>query len=379
MKITDLKTFTVHAGGSNWVFAKVYTDEGLTGLGEGHVATKDAATAAAILEHRRFLVGKDPFEIERLWQAMYRYPRWRGGPVLNSAISAIEIALWDILGKALNVPVYQLLGGACRDRVRLYAHVGGRTPSEIAAHGQALVEAGFNAMKTGPVWANEDGVVPMPPDLKAEARRIGALREAVGDRVDIMVDAHGRLPLHVAAEFARRIEEFDVMFLEEATDPEDIDALEWLGARTRIPLATGERLFTKWAFTEIVERHLVSYLQPDIVHAGGILEMKKIAAMAESRFIQVAPHNPQSWVSTMASLHLDACTPSCVIQEFVFPGPDFQRDLFIGGPVVKDGYAELPGGRGLGIDLNEEVAARHPYVPVHRPHWVWEDGSVADW
>ena len=379
MKITDLKTFTVNVGGSNWVFAKVYTDQGITGLGEGHVATKDEATAAAIMEHKRFLIGKNPFEIERLWQAMYRYPRWRGGPVLNSAISAVELALWDILGKALDVPVYQLLGGACRDRIRLYAHVHGDTPSAAAEHAVELVEAGFTAIKTGPVWVNVDGVVAMPPDIAAEATRIGTIRDAVGDRVDIMIDAHGRTNLPSAAALARSIEEFDIMFLEEATPPEDIDALEWLGARTTIPLATGERLFTKWAFTEIIERHLVNYIQPDIVHAGGILEMKKIAAMAESRFIEVAPHNPQSWVSTMASLHLDACTPNCVIQEYVYPGPALQADIFEGGPVIVDGYAQLPSGPGLGIDLNEAEAAKHPYVPVHRPHWVWQDGSVADW
>ena len=149
MKITDLKTFTVNTGSTNWVFLKVYTDDGITGLGEGHVATKDEATAAAIMEHKRFLVGKNPFEIERLWQAMYRYPRWRGGPVLNSAISAVEIALWDILGKSLGVPIYQLLGGACRDRVRLYAHVDGDEPAAAADHAVALVESGFTAMKTG--------------------------------------------------------------------------------------------------------------------------------------------------------------------------------------------------------------------------------------
>jgi len=299
--------------------------------------------------------------------------------VLNSAISAVEIALWDILGKALGVPVYQLLGGACRDRIRIYTHVDGKHPSAAAEHAVALVEAGFSAVKTGPVWADEDGVIAMRPDFGTEAERIAAIRQAVGDKIDIMIDAHGRPNLPAAANLAQRVEEFDIMFLEEATPPEDIDALEWLGRRTSIPLATGERLFTKWGFTEIVERRLVNYVQPDIVHAGGILEMKKIAAMAEARFIEVAPHNPQSWVSTMASLHLDACTPNCVIQEYVHPGPDLQADIFQGGPVIKDGYAQLPSGSGLGIDLNEDEAAKHPYVPVQRPHWVWQDGSVADW
>ncbi len=385
MKITELRTFTVGIPGadgtlkSNWVFVKVYTDEGVTGLGEGHVASKERATEAAIMELGRTLVGQDPARIEGLWQSIYRRPRWRGGPILSSALSAIEIALWDIKGKVLGVPVYQLLGGACRDRMRLYTHINGESPAELAEHAAEMVGAGFSGLKLTPAWVDGRGVVAMPPRISFEVERVRAVRDAVGDRVDIMVDAHGRLNLAQAADMGRRLEELDILFFEEPTPPEDVEALEWLGRQTCVPLATGERLFGKWAFADIVNRHLVNYIQPDIVHAGGLLEMKKIAAMAESRFVEMAPHNPQSLVSTMASLHLDACSPACTIQEYVYPGAEFQVELFDGGPVVKNGYAELPDRPGLGIELNEEAAARYPYQPVDRPDWRWEDGSVAEW
>jgi galactonate dehydratase len=378
MKITSLRTFVVDGGSSNWVFVKVYTDEGLVGLGEGTIASKALTMAAAIMEHERYLVGKDPRQIERLWQAMYRYARWRGGPVLNSAISAIEIALWDILGQSLGVPIFQLLGGACRDRIRMYAHVGGRTPEELASRGRALVDAGYTAMKTGALVIY-DGVVRPNPGIREGVAKIRALREAVGDDVDILLDAHGQFTPVMALDVAERLAELRPFFLEEATQPEDIDGLAWLAERVRIPLATGERLFTKYGFTQIVDRHLVNYVQPDIVHCGGILELKKIAAMAEAHSIDVAPHNPQSEVSTMASIHLNACTPNAVILEHVHQSPPWRYDLF-GGPgyTVTSGFANLPTKPGLGLELNEDVAARHPYRADLREMWVWDDGSVAD-
>lgn len=378
MKITQLRTFIVDGGSSNWVFVKVYTDEGIVGLGEGTIASKAQTVAAAIMEHERYLVGKDPRQIERLWQAMYRYARWRGGPVLNSAISAIEIALWDVLGKALGVPIYQLLGGACRDRVRMYAHLRGRSPEEAADHGHRLVAAGYTAVKMG-AFVAEDGVVRPNSGIREGVAKIRAVREAVGPDVDVLLDAHGQLTLVMALDLAERVAELRPFFLEEATQPEDVDGLAWLAERVRVPLATGERLFTKYGFAPIVDRHLVSYVQPDIVHCGGILELKKIAAMAEAHSIDVAPHNPQSEVSTMASIHLNACTPNAVILEHVHQSPPWRYEIFEGGYTVKDGYAELPTKPGLGLELNEAEAAKHPYRPDLRPMWVWEDGSVADW
>ena len=378
LKITGLKTFVVNVGSVNWVFVKIHTNQGLTGLGEGSVTSKEATIAEAIREHERFLVGKDPTEIERLWQGMFRYPRWRGGPVLNSAISAVEIALWDILGKAVGLPIYRLLGGACRDRIRMYVHAGGQTPEEAARNALAVRERGYTALKWAPFEPLENTVSARDQVRRAVAR-MEAQRKALGDDFDILIDAHGRLTPVVAAEACQALEPLRPFFVEEPTQPEDLDTLAWLGARTRVPLATGERLFTKYGFADLCARHLVSYVQPDVVHAGGILECKKIAAIAEAHSIEVALHNPQSEVSTLASLHVDACTPNCVIQEMVENRTPWIKDLFFGGALrIKNGYAELPDKPGLGVDLDEKVAAQHPYKPVNRQNWTWEDGAVAD-
>jgi galactonate dehydratase len=382
MKITGLKTFIVDSadgrGGPQWVFVKVLTDEpGLYGIGEGSVTSKAATIAAAIMEHERFLAGRDPLNIEGIWQQLYRVPRWRGGPVLNSAISAVEIALWDIKGKCYGQPVYQLLGGACRERIRMYAHCGGATPAAAAERASELVAQGYTALKTGSIHVENNTVRPAA-GLARGVEKVRAIREAVGPAVEIGIDAHGQLTPPLAVDFADRVWEYRPLFLEEPTPPEDLDALAWLGARTRVPLATGERLFTKWGFAELCARHLVSYVQPDVVHCGGISEMRKIAAIAEAHFIDCAPHNPQSWVSTFASLHVDAATPNCVIQEHI-AGPAWQADLFRTEWRVEDGYAALPDRPGLGLDFDEEEAARHPYTPDFRPEWRWEDGSVADW
>jgi galactonate dehydratase len=382
MKITGLKTFIVDStdgrGGPQWVFVKVLTDQdGLWGLGEGSVTSKATTIAAAIMEHERFLQGRDPLNIEWLWQQMYRVPRWRGGPVLDSAISAIEIALWDIKGKAYGQPIYQLLGGACRERIRMYAHGGGGTPEQAAENALALKERGFTAVKTGSIHVEQNTVRP-GSGLALGAAKIRAMREAVGPDFDIGIDAHGQLTPTMALDFAERVWEYRPLFLEEPTQPEDLDTLAWLGSHTRVPLATGERLFTKWGFADLCARHLVAYVQPDVVHCGGIMEMKKIAALAEAHFIDCAPHNPQSWVSTLASLHVDACTPNCVIQEYI-QGPPWQAALFQAEWKVENGYAALPTAPGLGLGFDEAEAARHPYNPDFRPEWRWEDGAVADW
>lgn len=373
LKITDLKTFLVYAGGANWVFCKVYTNQGLVGLGEGSMTSKEATVAQAIEEHRRFLVGKDPTEIELLWQGMYRYPRWRGGPVLNSAISAVEIALWDILGQALGVPIYKLLGGAARRRIRLY--------KDVASTPEAFVQAkeeGYTAAKSGFIRVDNDLVIPHLA-VREGIRRLEEVRKAVGDDFDIAIDAHGKLTTVMAIEFCTGIEHLRPFFVEEATQLEDLGELELLRQKTKVPLATGERLFTKYGFTELCARHLVNYIQPDVVHAGGILELKKIGAIAEAYRIEMAPHNPQSAVSTMASLHVNATTPAATILEYNPRREQWTADLFYGQePVVRGGYADLPERAGLGVELNEKVAARRPYQPVNRPNYVFQDGAVAD-
>jgi galactonate dehydratase len=380
MKITAVKAFVVDELGTNRVFAKVYTDTGLTGLGEGTLASRSQAIAATISENERYLLGQDPRAIEGLWQAMYRYPRWRGGPVLNSAISAIDTALWDILGQSLQVPIWQLLGGACRDRIRLMAQVGGASPEAAAEQAQALVADGYTAMKTSP-YPLSDGPISPHALIRASVARVRAIRQAVGEDVDIMFDCHGMFTPVMAVDLARRLDEYRPFFLEETTQAEDLDTLAWVAARTRVPLATGERLFTKWGFADLVARHLVSYVQPDVAHCGGISELKKIATLAEAHFIDVAPHHGNSEVTTLASLHVDASTPNCVLQERPQPSP-LTPDLFGGTIAIEDGYALLPAGPGLGFDLDERVAARHPFVAeyelTNRASLRWADGSIAD-
>ena len=373
LKITGIKTFVVNAGSVNWVYCKVYTNQGLVGLGEGSVTSKEATVSQAILEHERFLVGKDPTDIELLWQGMFRYPRWRGGPILNSAISAVEIALWDILGQALGVPIYKLLGGAARKRVRLY--------KDVAATPEAFLQAkeeGYTAAKSGFITINNDLVIPNFA-VRDGVRKLAAVRKAVGDDFDICIDAHGQLTTVMAVDFCTRIEELHPMFVEEPTQLEDLGELALLRQKTKVPLATGERSFTKYGFMEFCSRHLVNYIQPDVCHAGGIMELKKIGTIAETFRVEMAPHNPQSEVSTMASLHVDATTPACTIQEYAPKTDQWVRDLFSGGAVkVNKGFAELPDRPGLGVALDEKVAAQHPYKPVTRNQPVFSDGGVGD-
>jgi galactonate dehydratase len=373
LKIESFKTFVVNAGSVNWVFCKVYTNQGLVGLGEGSVTSKEATVAQAILDNERLLVGRDPADIEYLWQSMFRDPRWRGGPILTSAISAIEIALWDILGQALGVPIYKLLGGAARERVRMYVDVAGTPEAFLRAK-----EAGYTAAKSALPNAEHDLMRPNYA-VRDAVRKVEALRKAIGDDFDICIDAHGRLTSPMAVDFCTSVEEFRPMFIEEPTQLEDLGELALLREKTKVPLATGERLFTKYGFADICSRHLVDYVQPDVCHAGGILELKKIGAFAETYRIALAPHNPQSQVSTLASLHVDATTPNSAIQESTINNEQWRADLFDGSVLtVKDGYADLPSKPGLGVTLNEGVAAKHPYKPVNRSHYVLGDGSIAD-
>ncbi len=372
LKITQLKTFIVAGAG---VFVKVYTDQGLVGLGEGSITSKEPTVAQAIMENERFLVGKDPADIEFLYQGMFRNPRWRGGPMLNSGISAIEIALWDILGQALGVPIYKLLGGAARQRVRLYLDVSGSPENFLKAKA-----AGFTAAKSGFITVQNQLVEP-PMAVREAVSKLEAVRKAVGDDFDICIDAHGQLTPVMAVEFCTRIEELRPFFVEEATQIEDFEELAHLRQKTKVPLATGERAFTKYGFTEFCERHLVDYIQPDVCHAGGILELKKIGAIAEAHRVEMSPHNPQGIVSTLASIHVNATTPAATILEYsTGRQTGWMLDLFKGTSIaIKDGYAELPTRPGLGAELDEAVAAKHPYKPVNRPGYRFADGGIADY
>ncbi len=381
LKVRDLKSWIVnHSANKNYVFCKVYTEQGITGVGEGSVTSKAATMKAAIDEHHRYLVGRDPTDIEMHWQAMYRWPRWRGGPILNSAISAVEIALWDILGQAVGQPIYQLIGGKARERVQMYVHPGGGpTPSAYAERWKAAQEEGWTAGKGGFLTTHDDVIEPVR-SVSEGIVNLRAVREAVGEAFGVCIDVHGKATPTMASSFCRQAEPLAPYFVEEATQIEDLEELARLRAMTTIPIATGERLFTKYGFSQICHRHLVDYIQPDVIHCGGILEMKKIAAIAEASRIELCPHNPQSEISTMASLHVDFSTPNFALQE-ISSGrrAPFWEDFFLGGgPRYERGFALPPDGPGLGVTFDEKVGARRPYMPVTRQQLRFSDGGIAD-
>jgi len=377
MKITDVKTFLV----GPQLFVKVYTDAGLTGLGEGSLSGRSATVAQAVQEQQRLLVGRDPRDIELLWQQMARWPRHRGGPILSAAVSALDIALWDILGKSLNVPIWRLLGGAARRRIRLYVHVYGTTRQAIAEKVQAAKEQGFTAVRSGLAFL-QGRVVKRPWDLKKAVALVEAMREAAGDQVDIMDDAHGMLTSTMVLEYAKAIEKYRLLMLEDPVQPDDLEGLKWIGQHTTVPLGIGESLYGKTAFRPIVFGRLASYVRPDIILAGGLTECRKIAAMAEANFIDVALHVAPSPVSNLAAAHLAAATTNCVLVENTRrrTKPAARDDLFMGGDIqIQEGYALLPDKPGLGCDLDEQAAAKIPPRPNDPPRLEYDDGSVSDW
>lgn len=371
MKITRLETFFVKP---RWVFLKMHTDAGLVGWGEPVVEGWSRTTAMAAEEMGRYLIGKDPRRIEHHWQALYRGGFYRGGPVLCSALSGIEQAMWDITGKALGVPVHQLLGGAVRDRIKVYAHVGGQDQDGYAVSGKKRLEQGFTALKASPFGAVR--FVETPAFVEQAVARIAALREAVGDAADIGIDFHGRVSPPMAVQFAKALEPFRPMFIEEPCLPENVDAMAAIARATSIPVATGERLFTKWGFREVLEKQAAAILQPDVSHAGGILETRKIAAMAEAYYAAIAPHCPLGPISLAACLQVDACTPNFLCQEQVSLGEGYLVTPF----EVVAGHIAVPGGPGLGIEVDEQAVADKLYDGGWETPRLWhDDGSLADW
>jgi galactonate dehydratase len=376
LKVTGLKVIPVWNGSMNYVFVKLYTNQGVTGVGEGGIRGRGATMIAAIKEHERYIVGKNPLEIEKHWQAMYRWPRWRGGPILNSAVSAVDIALWDIAGKILDAPIYQLLGGAAKDKIRLY--IGGGSGEAV----HRAKELGFNACKTGPSISSQ-GVIKQPWSVKAEITRLQEMRNAGGDQFDILYDAHTQFKPEMALDFCTRAEDLRLFFVEEPMLTSDLGKMEWLANHVKVPLCQGESQFMKFGFQEMIDRHLVSYINPDVIHAGGISECKKLAAMAEAHFVDVSLHNAQSPVMTLAGLHVNACTTNCVIHEFnqARTYAPWEEDLY-GGVHIQyaAGHAALPAGPGLGIDIDEEVAKKRPARPFAETRGTlrWPDGSVGD-
>lgn len=377
MKITKIEASLVRSGHRNLVFVKVRTDEGLYGIGEAYSAGPDDATAAVIHDFEQWLIGRDPRDVEQLWQVMYQGSRFPGGVVVNAAISGIEHALWDIKGKALGVPVYQLLGGKCRDRVRAYQGCGGATPEAIAEHALALIDRyGYTALKMSPQPPDGDRM-PINAVVRGAAARLEAIRRAVGEDVDIGVDPHAKIfqPIR-AVQLAQALKPYNPFFYEEPLRPENVDALAALRAQVDIPIATGEMLFTKFQFRDLLVRNAADILQPDVCCAGGMLEMRKIAAMAEAFYVTVAPHNPMGPVATAINVHFAACTPNFLILEYVPDDTPGRADLVKEPIRIKDGYLEIPEGPGWGIELNEKAFEKYPPARWHRAFPFGADGAM---
>jgi galactonate dehydratase len=378
MRIAAAEALVVDGGMRNWVFVTVVTDEGVQGLGEATLEGKAESIVGAVADLSRLVVGEDPSRIQHLWQSMYRDTFWRGGPVLMSAISGIEQALWDIAGKRAGLPVYELLGGACREHIELYANgPRGETPAEYAQSAAAIVAAGFSRMKVAPLEATS------PVDSSATVRRaaevVGAIRDAVGPDVAVAVDVHGRLSPAMSIRLARELEPLDIWFLEEPVLPENPQALADVARATSIPVATGERLFTRWGFREVLELRAAALLQPDVSHCGGIFEARLIAAMGEVAYAGFAPHNPLSPVNGIASAHVALASPNFVALEWVVDAPPWAADVLTERPAIDGGVLTLPRRPGLGIELDLDCCCAHPYRASDLPAFRHPDGSVADW
>lgn len=391
MKITSLKTVVVNAEMRNWVFVKVETDEGLYGWGEASLEWKTRSLVGAVEDFAPMVVGEDPTRIEHLYQKMYRQSFWRVGVIGLSAISAIEQACWDILGKSLNQPVYKLLGGAVRDKVRMYTHLGGGDmravyESQLSADSKVFVDRalevvakGYSAVKVL-ITPPTEPLNPIAAYRYAE-KMMSALREAVGESVDIMIDCHGRHSLGNAIEFCRILAPYHPYFIEEPVPPDNVDVLVEVRRASSVPIATGERLVTRYQFREVIEKQACHVIQPDLCHCGGLWEAKKIAAMAEVYTLGVAPHNPLGPVANAAALHFDLSTPNFLIQEDMLTDVPWRWEVVRHSLKTENGYwlpTDVPG---LGIEVDEAAAARHPFKQevLHSTTIRAGDNAILDW
>ncbi len=372
MKITSLELLHVKP---RWVFLKVHTDTDIVGLGEPSLEGRALTVAQAVKELEPMLLGEDPRRIEHLWQRMYRQTFYRGGPVLTSALSGVEQALWDILGKSLGAPVHQLLGGRVRDRVRMYGWTkGGKTGNYIEDFMHAVGERAFTAYKFSPVEACR--YLETPAQMQQAVDMMAGARKLAGPDIDIAVDMHGRTTPALSKRLAKKFEPYDPLFIEEPVLPGDTAALKELSRATTIPIATGERLYTRWDFQDVIHAQAVAVVQPDLSHAGGVFEARKIAAMAESRHIAFAPHCPLGPVALAACLQVDACTPNLLAQEHVTLGVGYLKQPF----EVKAGYIDVPTAPGLGIELDDEALQDKLFAgDWQTPTFELEDGSIAEW
>lgn len=382
MKIKNVNTYLVRP---RWCFVEIITDDGFEGWGEAVIEGKASSVKACVEEMTEYLIGAEPRQIEDIWTLLYRAAFYRGGPILMSAISGIDQALWDIKGKYFNAPVYELMGGKCRQKMKIYSWIGGDRPSDVAKAAKEKQEAGFHAVKMNAT--EELQYIDTYDKIDAVLERVASIREKVGKYFGIAIDFHGRVHRPMAKILARKLEEFNPMFIEEPVLCENMEAFKEIAASSNIPIATGERLFSKWDFKRLFSYGGVDIIQPDLSHAGGITEVKKIASMAEAYDIALAPHCPLGPIALSACLQVDATCHNAVIQE-----QSIGIHYNVGKSVLDyiknpedykftDGYVQLPVKPGLGFEINKELILEENKTPHHwkNPVWRHKDGSIAEW
>lgn len=382
MKITAVNTYFVRP---RWGFVEIETDTGVAGWGEAVLEGHAKAVLACVQEYKDYLIGADPADIEGIWSTIYRAGFYRGGGVLMSALSGIDQALWDIKGRVFDVPVYQLMGGKCRDKMKVYSWIGGDRPNDVGAAAKEKMDAGFKAVKMNAT--EELQMIDSYDKIDAVLERVAAVREACGKYFGIAIDFHGRVHKPMAKILAKKLEEFDPMFIEEPVLCENMEVFPEIAAACNIPIATGERLFSRYDFKRLLQIGGIDIIQPDLSHAGGITEVKKIAAMAEAYDVALAPHCPLGPIALAACLNVDATSYNAVIQEqsigihynvgkSVLDYVKNQEDFaFI------DGFVALPKKAGLGVEVNKELVIEENKNPHNwkNPVWHHADGSVAEW
>ena len=378
MKITEIETLFV----DRYLFVQVHTDEGIVGLGESGAWGFLEASAGAIETFKRHLIGQDPMRIEHHWQALYRSCHFRGAAIMG-ALSAIDIALWDIKGKYFGVPCYELLGGKTRDKARAYLWVRGSTKEELIQGCVAAKAQGFTAVGHLTPFLDESRDVPYfkthADKISDAIETVGRYREAVGNEVDLCIEIHRRLTPAEAIALARGIEQYHPFFYEDPILPDNFDAMEQVARHINIPIATGERLHTIYEFAMLIKRDAVQYVRPDVCMVGGLTHAKKIAALAEAHHVGVVPHNPLSPVSTAACIQLAACIPNLALQEY--PGGEHEppkSEIVQSALQTEDGFILIPDAPGIGVELADDAVARHPFQPRDRRARLHVDGSVVD-
>ncbi|MHA6250761.1 galactonate dehydratase [Oceanobacillus sp. CAU 1775] len=382
MKITKMECFLVPP---RWCFLKIETDEGIIGWGEPVIEGSASTVKAAVEELSDYLIGSNPLNIQDTWNKLYRARFYRGGPILMSAIAGIDQALWDIKGKFHNAPVYDLLGGKVRDKIRTYSWIGGDRPSDVGEAAKLAAEKGFSAVKMNAT--EELQYIDTYKKVDESLERVAAIRDAVGKDMGIGIDFHGRVHKPMAKILMKELEPYRPMFIEEPVLPENNEALREIAKYSQIPIATGERMYSRWDFKTILQEGIVDIIQPDLSHAGGITEVSKIAAMAEAYDVALAPHCPLGPIALAACLQVDAISHNAFIQEqsmgIHYNKDNDLQDYLLNKDVFqfKDGYASFPEGPGLGIEVNEKYVRERAAVghSWKNPVWRHEDGSIAEW